>query len=511
MSALTRLAATSARLGDRINPIVVKEARQAVRSRALLGGVFLLIAVLVLVSAAMTIFGNVRNDALAEQGAQLFGAINGVLLFFGVLITPVYIGVRFAGERTGPSADLMHTTTLRPSAIVLGKLAVAGMLAILLVSVAAPFLALTYLLRGIDLPTIGFYVAFDLFAIFLASMVGVFVAALPISTIFKSLIGLAALPFLLWFALMSMALFSGFGGFSVTTMGREEWTALAVGGSLTLATAGALVCIAIAMSAPRSSNRAVLPRVYLTLFWATSLVLVYWIDSLPWMIPGGQTFKVWFHVWVVVGSFAIVLATAERRTVNARLRRSAPKSALLSAPKYFFTTGAAPGMLWAASLVALCFIAFIVLGRDLAQSGTARIYTFATSSTFNETAQDLQFVPLWLTTYALLAVFLRERVLARWAPIGATPMMAFILAAIGSLVPFIIAYGRDPYEWDRQDWPLALNPFGPIIMGHAPALRNTMLMIVLPALAILLLLNAKWILRQIAAYRPLTPSEQTDA
>ena len=61
---------------------------------------------------------------------------------------------------------------------------------------------------------------------------------------------------------------------------------------------------------------------------------------------------------------------------------------------------------------------------------------------------------------------------------------AIFLAAIGSLVPFIIAYGRDPYEWDRQDWPLALNPFGPIIMGHAPALRNTMLMIVLPALVL---------------------------
>ncbi len=501
MSALARLTAAGARVGDMVNPIVVKEARQAVRSRALLGGVFLLIAVLVLISAAMTIFGNVRNDALAEQGAQLFGAINGVLLFFGVLITPVYIGVRFAGERTGPSADLMHTTTLRPSSIVLGKLTVAGMLAVLLVSVAAPFLALTYLLRGIDLPTIGFYVAFDLFAIFLASMVGVFVAALPVSTVFKALIGLAALPFMLWFGTMSMALFMGFGGFSVTTFGMQEWTAMGVGGTLILSTAGALVCIAIAMSAPRSSNRARLPRVYLTLLWAASFALVYWVGTLTWVSTRTAPLTIWFHAWVIAGSFALVLATAERRTVNPRLRRDAPKSVLLRVPKYLFTTGAAPGVLWAACLVALTFAVFSFM-RTQAGSGPG--------ASLNEIAQDLQFVPLWLGAYALLAVLLRERLIARWAPIGATPMIAFILAAVGSLVPFLIAYGRDPYEWDRQDWPLALNPFGPVIMGHAPDLRTTMLLIVLPVLVVALLLNARWFLRQISAYRPLAPSEQAD-
>jgi len=488
VTAAERRPSLTARLSDAVNPIVVKEARQAVRSRSLLGGVFLLIGVFIVVSGAVTMLSDVRDNP--EQGVQLFGAINSILIFFGIVIAPVYAATRFSSDRSGPSADLLHTTTLRPASIVLGKLAVAAMLAVMLVSIAAPFLSLTYLLRGIDLPTIAFWAVFDFIVICIAAMIGVFIAALPISRVFKALIGLALLPVMFWATSAPFTMFFGFGNFSVTMFTADQWRLLAVILGVLIAAAGVLVCLAIAAAAPNAANRARLPRAYLTLFWAATFWVVVWLREQPSIGSAEALLEFWAYAWTIVASAAIALSTGERRTINLRLRTAVPRRRLLRPLAWLFTSGAAPGFVWSALLAAATIAVLGALQKPIRPVGAGGH------------VEDLAVLAAWFVAYAMLGVHVRDRLASRWIVAAATPALVFGLAALGCLIPFLIAFGQDPSHWERQQYAALLNPFGAMLLTNSRG-DGTVLVTAIIAAALLTALNTGWILAQVRQYAPI--------
>ena len=75
---------------------------------------------------------------------------------------PLYAGVRLSLERNDANIDLLFVTTITPGAIVRGKYFAAMALTLLIFSACMPFMMFTYLLRGIDLPTIFYLLAMRL-------------------------------------------------------------------------------------------------------------------------------------------------------------------------------------------------------------------------------------------------------------------------------------------------------------------------------------------------------------
>jgi hypothetical protein len=143
-----------ARCGDRLNPILIKEARQALKSRQ-----FTITFMLVLIAGwCWSILG------IAWMGPGVYWLADGPSMFFGyflILAFPLLVIVPYgaywslSAEREDRTYELLSITTLRPRQIVAGKLAGATLQMLVYLSAISPCLAFTYLLRGLDIVTIG--------------------------------------------------------------------------------------------------------------------------------------------------------------------------------------------------------------------------------------------------------------------------------------------------------------------------------------------------------------------
>ena len=273
MKNLTALSAPTRWLDDRINPIVVKELRQAVKSRFIVGVLLLMLAILV---ATLLLFVmNEPNLGLASsgEGRDLFMIFQATLLGLTMLFVPVYLGARLTAERSSATSDLLYVTTLRPSSIIWGKL-VAGMAVTGLVfAVCVPFMVVTYLLRGIDPPTVLFVLALDAMLVLSASTLAIFLGALPVGWPVKILLGLVA-------SAVGFAAFVGITGNVIYELSRsgigsamissEFWWGVLGVGSLWLSVIGLVFFLTVAMIAPATSNRAFPVRLYLSVAWLVS-------------------------------------------------------------------------------------------------------------------------------------------------------------------------------------------------------------------------------------------------
>lgn len=137
------------RASDWCNPILVKEVRQALKSRAFVATFLLLLLGSWLISA----FGLLAAGASVEYGSvgQTF-----FIFYFGVLCVALGIVIPFGAfrsllnERDDNTYELLSITTLSPGQIVRGKWACAVVQTLLFYSAIAPFIAFTALLQGFD-------------------------------------------------------------------------------------------------------------------------------------------------------------------------------------------------------------------------------------------------------------------------------------------------------------------------------------------------------------------------
>jgi len=165
------------RLDDAMHPVVVKELRQAVSGRFYIGWlvVYLIVQLFVLGGYIST---SQRRGVMTERGAEAFVSLVSVLVAICILVVPIYAAVRISMERSEPHRHLLLVTPLRPGSILRGKVYSAMILVGQFFAVTAPFMSLTYLLRGIDLPSIFAVVVIDLIAVTTCVVFAVAVAAL---------------------------------------------------------------------------------------------------------------------------------------------------------------------------------------------------------------------------------------------------------------------------------------------------------------------------------------------
>src|SRR5262249_11535355 len=119
----------STRLGDWLNPIVVKELRQAVQSR------FVVVALLIFLTIQVLAVGIYLVTAADptfsfDAGRWVFMILFGIMLAVSMLFVPLYTGVRLVAERSETNLDLLFITTIKPRSIIAGKLMAAVTLTI---------------------------------------------------------------------------------------------------------------------------------------------------------------------------------------------------------------------------------------------------------------------------------------------------------------------------------------------------------------------------------------------
>src|SRR3954470_18053013 len=170
-----------ARLGDRVNPIVVKETRQAVNSRLVATFLLLFLAVQLVAMLLMITSREFTNpdDINLRAGRDMFTFVQGILLGTCMVLIPSMTGVRLAVERSDVNVDLLFISSLTPRAVISGKLFAAAALALLIFSACAPFMTFAYVMRGLDVPTIMVVLVADYLTVLLTTALALFLASVP--------------------------------------------------------------------------------------------------------------------------------------------------------------------------------------------------------------------------------------------------------------------------------------------------------------------------------------------
>lgn len=178
----------AARLERLINPILLRSMRQGLRSRAFLGVYGLVLVVATVVAAITSLKGDFQPGAPA--GHDLFIASVLAWTFAAWVVQPLLALASVGRERHEYTWDLVELTGMRPRTVVHGLLGTSLVQAAMIGSALAPFLVLSFLIRGVDLREVGLALVLLPSGTLVLTSAAIFVGTLGGSRATRSVLGL---------------------------------------------------------------------------------------------------------------------------------------------------------------------------------------------------------------------------------------------------------------------------------------------------------------------------------
>ena len=494
-----------AKFTDTLNPIVVKELRQAVQGK--LFSVILMVFLGLLLLTMGLFLSSETMESSFNAGRNLFGILLSILLSTCLLFVPAYTGIRVGAERSDANVDLLFITTLPPRSIIWGKFLAALVLTVLLHSACLPFMTFTYLLRGVDLLSIFVLMALTFIVAGVAIQCAIFLGCIPANRFFRIILGVgwlvAAAGSIPALSLMMYGpgglLDSGIGGMIGTWQFWRVALSVLAGGIVLISLLGLL---SIALISPLSSNRALPVRLFVTGVWfLTGIGTAIWSFASSNLTPLGA----WAAVHVLLHSIGLLIAVSEREHLGPRVRHSIPLKRWRRPLAFLFYSGAAGGVLWSSLMIVLTLITIVVLVERYPLMWTGQFY--------NDFLTINIVIPLHALVYALGASIIRRRFFGNRIAGGYTCVIAIILLDITTMiVPLILFFMTGTWE---KEW-LIGSPIGPILAvpdGEYHLAYSSLGIAVVGALLVFAL-SIPWFFRQIRNFHPpnkyTTPQFQTN-
>ncbi len=484
------------KLDDWVNPIAVKEMRQAVNGRFIEWTLIGFLGIQVIISASILLYGETYEQNF-NTGRNVFIGQLGVLLAACLFYVPISTAVRFSSERSEHNIDLVFVTTLKPIQIVFGKTLAAMLLMFLFFSASMPFMTLTYLLRGVDIPSIFILLAIDSLVVIVSVQLGILLACIPSSTISRGFcfpLGLAFLIFIFLVAIQSSNSFllRGFGvGFGA---GMGSWRFWGPALNLTAFAAivtGLMFILSVTLVTPRSANRALGIRVYLLIVW-----FIYGAIAGVWSFVVGNDGLVreWLIDMVIMFSVALFVSVGERQELGPRVLRTIPKKKILRLPAFLLYSGAASGaafstlMLTGSILLTYSFIKIApLLDASMKSADDKRLMTAIVFAFYS-------------MGYALTAMTIRRTVFGRSQRPNIALEVALVVVAAGSAIPTAIGYllNSGPRDIIESHWYLG-NPIA--IFWERDALLKYLPYTGLWAI-VAVAVTVPWLIRRFRSFKP---------
>ena len=137
-----------------INPVLLRELRGRLRTPRsywlLCGALFLVSSISLLIYSAEYATMNGQPTFNGSSGHTVFLSLVITALVVVTAIAPIMAAGSISGERERQTFDLIVLTQLRPIDIVLGKTAATFAYCLLFVTALTPFMAITFLIGGVD-------------------------------------------------------------------------------------------------------------------------------------------------------------------------------------------------------------------------------------------------------------------------------------------------------------------------------------------------------------------------
>ena len=284
------------RATDWLSPIVIKEVRQMVRGRDFMSsfGSCLFAGLLV------AFFG--AGDALSGEGASgrwTFAALMTCLTILGLAVVPLGAFSALRTERMEQTLELITLTALSPRRVVIGKLLAQGVKLATLFAAIAPFIAMSFLLGGVDFVTI----LIALLVLFMwslwASSAGLFVSTLLKSRAMSGLVfaGVGIMAMMMFGISRPLVFFLSRGafatgmGFGVSPAAAQFWWTVAITTTSCLMTMTNLVLLAENRLSLPTENRVTALRIG---FFAQILLISGWFLTYINEPPGRESTAIAF-------------------------------------------------------------------------------------------------------------------------------------------------------------------------------------------------------------------------
>ncbi len=480
--------------GDRLNPLLVKETRQALKSKQ-----FIVTFSLVLGCVWFwSMFG------IAMMGTDAFYGASGADMFFGyicVLAFPLTVVVPFsafrslAAEREDRTYELLAITTLTSRKVIAGKLGSAIVQMLVYFSAIVPCLAFTYLLRGIDILVIAMILFYYFFTSLALAMIALFVATLTEQRHWQ-----IALSVLLVAGLM----FVFFGSLGLTTQLAyevwpfSEWEFWAANAGMLTAYVGYFALIFLAAAAQltfAAENRSTALRCVMLLHQMAWAGWMFWVAFA--VAPGGRyspgliVFSLGLSAhWFLMGA----MMAGESPHLSPRVQRNLPQTFLGRMFFTWFHPGPGTGFGFALTSLAtgIGLGALLLIARSANETGNLSALLFLDTATGSQidhvmalagSIVAVSHVGIYLGLGRFLVRFVRK---FTEPSILISLLLHVVLVAVGTAAPLTIQWTLYPNDYGYSAWQL-FNPFwtlGELFSRWQGNAHVPLMLTVLPLLAV---------------------------
>lgn len=448
-------------LSEKLNPIVVKEARQALKSRQFT----VTFGLLLVFGACWTALG------VSLQMPAIFHSPSGPFMVAGyyvILAVPLIIIVPFAAfrslaaEREDGTFDLLSIATLTARQVVVGKLASAVLQMIVYYSAIAPCIAFTYLLRGLDIITIGLMLAYLFLASTLLSALGLVLATVTKERHWQVLLSVVLVAGLVGAFWMWLAGMTGLFEIFLNSSPFDQlhfWMGNVALVMFHASFMALFVQVAASQISFATDNRSTPIR--WVLFTQNALIFGWILYGMsvegganePFFVLGCTSALIY---WWVVGSFLI----GEWAELSPRIRRQLPQTFLGRMLLTWFNPGSGTGYVFTLAnlgVILLAFYACSVMVEYTIETGRAGFRSFLADD-----QMALFAVAAWLFAAAYLGVgrlmvmLVRNRV-----PSGVvfSFLLQVVLVTFGTLIPIVVQFSLFNFRDIDYSALQATNPF----------------------------------------------------
>lgn len=445
------LARLWARLDDRLNPILVKEVRQALRGRYF-RNLFWLTVVAATGISVLRILAHVPGgfDGFGSLGPTFFLANFGVLTFAVTVFVPFWAFQSMGGEWEENTYDLLVISDLRPRQLVLGKTLAAVVQALLFLSAFLPFLVSTFLLGGVDLLSIGAVIAGTMLLSAAYSLVAIAAASFGRSRLARASLAVLLIGTLLWLAAMWTFAGSQMILEPETLRDPDFWEVASI--FLLVVLLGAVIAFALACVrlAHEHENRSTALRVVVTGGMVALMAYGGWMStSTPFSLDA--TFLVMTLTLVIgFGTVPFLFFATEAEPLGRRVRKQVPRSRLLALLAMPFLPGGGRGV-WLYFLMAVAAMVCMAIGL----SALPAPRTGPTVMRFTEVAPSFVLATLGygFVTIGLLPGIASFRIRSLRGRTGVRVAVP-IAAALAVIGPAILGFLFDIRSWANFEHPL---------------------------------------------------------
>jgi hypothetical protein len=487
-------------LQSELNPVVVKELRQAVRSWAITGMLLIFLIIMFIATIVFFVSRGFEVSMGSLLGRDLGMFYTGCLIFFCLVLVPLYISVRLATERQGANLDLLYITTLPPGQIIRGKMYTGIYIAFLLSCATLPFIVLTTLLRGVDLPSIALVMAGLAVVTVVVLQLSIFVACLPAGKGMKGLLCAGAGFGAVFLAIGCIAAASEIlqEGAMRVIGSKGFWSILSIMLIGLLMELIGVYMLAVALVTPPNANRAKPVRIFFTCSWFVRVAVVAYVyhSGAP-----GEALLAWLGAMAAFWACAMLVAVSGRDVPSHRVRRTIPKRGLRRLLAFTFYTNTAGGIFWVMLGTVATFLALLIIDKTVSP---------VVVRTFGKLEYDSVYVIAallaYIYAYALMGLLVHRKFFPNHPP-HLAGVFSVSLPVLWMIIPNTVLFFMGRLSWQTFGQLQLGNPLNLLAYStnsHWPEHLGCASVM----LTVMLILNLPWFARNASSFKclPTRPS-----